>query len=581
MAGKQPAAWLWACAAAWMATGAHAGGIEMVTVGDPGNRANAFEPDRGAAASGAVAQAFRIGKYEVTREQYLPFLNAVDPYAANALKLYNQGVPHPHVDFSVDLSKPPGSRYGLSTGEADLPVTVSWYAAARFCNWLHNGKGGPQAAEGTDTVGAYDTRAFDDGIVANDPAAHNPGTRFWIPTEDEWIKAGHYKGGSADAGYWEYPTRANQPRIPQGAFPNTVGDNLANIRDAQATPLRKVPVGSYPATRSPYGALDMAGNLHEWTESFFEGDGSTPPKSRRMSRGGSASWTQDHLQITYRLPTHRTDPHNTLTLGFRVAATLPVSQVVELDNLDAAYTGTWPVSTYAPGYTRANYQHQAAGNGGAKATWTAAVAPGGYNVYASSVPGAQRATNAPFNVNGTPVRVNQRFNENWALLGQFTFDDTVATVTLSNDADGTVIADGVKLVPTPAGAPREVIVDNHQAVFSAGWTMSDFVKEYWGQGYAHAAPGTGSATAKWSVASLVGRYKVYASWSAGGNRARNAVYAVKHGGLSTDSLVNQQTNGGRWVLLGEYTFNGPVEVVLSNRADGYVIADAIRFLPAP
>lgn len=577
--GKKPLALLWACMTGWAATGACAGGMEMVTVGDAGNRPNNFEADRGSAAAGAVAYAFRIGKYEVTREQYLPFLNAVDPYAANALKLYNQGVPYPHVDFSVDLSKPPGSRYSLSTSEANLPVTVSWYAAARFCNWLHNGKGGPESAEGTDVAGAYDTRAFDDGVIANDPVGHNPGARFWMPTEDEWIKAGHYKGGSLDAGYWEYPTRTAQPRIPKGAFPNATDDNVANIRDVQETPLKKVPVGSYPATRSPYGALDMGGNLHEWTESFFEGDRTTPSKSRRMSRGGSASWTQDHLQITYRLPTHRTDPHNTLTLGFRIAAMLPVSQVVELDNTDAAYTGTWPVSTYAPGYTRTGYQYQSAGNGSAKATWTATVAPGDYNVYASSVPNPQRATNAPFNVNGTLVRVNQRFSENWALLGPFTFDDT-ATITLSNDADGTVIADGVRLVPTSAGTPREMIVDNTQAAFSAGWTPSTFVKDYWGQSYAHAAPGTGSATAKWGVASLVGRYKVYASWTAGANRARNATYTVKHAGLNAESVVNQQTNGGRWVLLGEYAFNGPVEVVLTNRADGQVIADAIRFLPA-
>ncbi len=579
MKTRKSTALLWACLQGWAGTGACAAGIEMVAVGDARNRPNAYETDRGAAASGAVAYEFRIGKYEITREQYLPFLNAVDPYATNALKLYNQGVPHPHVDFLVDPSKPPGSRYGLSTSEANLPVTVSWYAAARFCNWLHNGKGGPQTAEGTDTAGAYDTRLFDDGFVGNDPVGHNPGARFWIPTEDEWVKAGHYKGGSLDAGYWEYPTRANQPRIPKGAFPNATDDNAANIRDAQATPLKKTPVGSYPATRSPYGAFDMGGNLHEWTESFFEGDGSTPPKSRRMSRGGSASWTQDHLQITYRLPTHRSDPHNTLTLGFRIAAALPVSQVVELDNLDAAYVGIWPVSTYAPGYTRGNYQYQAAGNGSAKASWTATVAPGDYNVYVSSVPGAQRATNAPFDVNGTQVRVNQRFDENWALLGSFTFDDTTATLTLSNDADGNVIADGVKLVPTPAGAPKEVIIDNTQATLSGAWTASTFVKEYWGQGYAHAAPGAGMATAKWSAAALVGRYKVYASWTAGTNRARNATYAVKHGGLEVKSVVNQQINGGRWVLLGEYLFGGPVEVVLTNLADGQVIADAIRFVP--
>ncbi len=152
----------------------------------------------------------------------------------------------------------------------------------------------------------------------------------------------------------------------------------------------------------------------------------------------------------------------------------------------------------------------------------------------------------------------------------------------SHQMRAAVIADGVKLVPTPAGAPRELIVDETQAAFTGAWTASTYVKEYWGQGYAHAAPGATVSTARWAVASLVGRYRVYASWTAGTNRARNAGYTVNHGGLGIKNIVNQQVNGGRWVLLGEYAFNGPVEVVLTNQgADGVVIADAVRFVPVP
>ncbi len=54
--------------------------IDMVTVGDPGNTADTTT-------YGAVADAFQIGKYEVTIGQYTDFLNAVaatDPYS-----LYN------------------------------------------------------------------------------------------------------------------------------------------------------------------------------------------------------------------------------------------------------------------------------------------------------------------------------------------------------------------------------------------------------------------------------------------------------------------------------------------------------------
>src|SRR4051812_42873746 len=62
--------------------------IELVLIGDPGNQADISRAD-GWRRVGAVNNVFRIGKYELTREQYLPFLNAVDPNGSNALKLYS------------------------------------------------------------------------------------------------------------------------------------------------------------------------------------------------------------------------------------------------------------------------------------------------------------------------------------------------------------------------------------------------------------------------------------------------------------------------------------------------------------
>lgn len=290
--------------------------IDMVMVGDAGN-----QPDMAYYLKwrqvGGVSNAFRIGKYEITREQYLPFLNAVDPQGADSLKLFNP------VDFVRDLSQPPGQRYRLLTPEVGLPVEVTWYAAARFCNWLHNGKGGPGSSEGTNLVGAYDTRFFDDQNVANDPATHNAGALYWIPTEDEWVKAAHYKGGSTQAGYWVYPNRTDA--APWGELPPGRGSNSMNALDMvhdRTLPYagKKLPVGSYPASISPYGALDMAGNVHEWTESWFEGDDFSPANTHRMTRGGAYFWFTDHAEIYSRWQIHRMTPSSFWGLGFRVAA---------------------------------------------------------------------------------------------------------------------------------------------------------------------------------------------------------------------------------------------------------------------
>jgi len=65
------------------------------------------------------------------------------------------------------------------------------------------------------------------------------------------------------------------------------------------------------------------------------------------------------------------------------------------------------------------------------------------------------------------VLVNQRVNGGqWILLGTYTFSaGTAGTVTLTDKANGTVIADAVKLVPTGGGVSRVIHgttgLDNH------------------------------------------------------------------------------------------------------------------------
>ena len=122
-----------------------------------------------------------------------------------------------------------------------------------------------------------------------------------------------------------------------------------------------------------------------------------------------------------------------------------------------AAAGTWSILT--GGYLN-DYRAAAAGGGSNAVTWTiSGLLPGTYRVSITYVPGSTRATNAPFSVrNGATTvgtfAVNQRIapasrfdaNRWWRDLGTFTISSTLV-VRLTNAANGSVLADGVRIEP--------------------------------------------------------------------------------------------------------------------------------------
>jgi N-acetylmuramoyl-L-alanine amidase len=91
---------------------------------------------------------------------------------------------------------------------------------------------------------------------------------------------------------------------------------------------------------------------------------------------------------------------------------------------------------------------------------------------------------------------------------------------------------------------------------------------------------TATATFSFSVEET-GDFRVYAAWVAGGNRASDARYAVRHAGGVSRFEVDQRRHGGTWMSLGRFHFKAgetyAVEVANASSVPGtFVSVDAIR-----
>ena len=139
---------------------------------------------------------------------------------------------------------------------------------------------------------------------------------------------------------------------------------------------------------------------------------------------------------------------------------------------------------------------------------------------------------------------------------------------------------------TPGATAVEVIVDNDTSAFikSSNWWASSSTSGYYGSNYRVRSTASTSDAAIWrgNIPSD-GSYKVYVRYTSGSNRASSAPYIVYHTGGSTTKNINQQSNGGAWVLHGTYNlYKGSTanRVALScwTSSGTYVIADSVRFV---
>lgn len=142
---------------------------------------------------------------------------------------------------------------------------------------------------------------------------------------------------------------------------------------------------------------------------------------------------------------------------------------------------------------------------------------------------------------------------------------------------------------TPTTQPTQrydIIVDNLDGGFHLEYQQDQWelwtdvnTQHYKNSHYYNHTIGSGNDIASWTFEVPVsGYYEVYAMWWAGSWRPPDVPYIIEDkNGIST-VRVNQQINGGSWVLLGKFEFDRYGKVTISDAASSGedIVADAIR-----
>jgi len=189
----------------------------------------------------------------------------------------------------------------------DVPQgTVSWFAAAAYCNWLSRHEGLPEVFL------PNEQGKLDYGMRISADAANTGGYR--LPTEAEW----------------EYACRAGSGTPYQ--FGTEVNWGSRYMWTAENSESQLHPVGEL--LPNDLGLFDMHGNVQEWTINAFynypgtsgvheEGikDSTVDFQSMRVARGGAFSMLMPTARCAYR---HINKPDvRVYANGFRVVRTVP------------------------------------------------------------------------------------------------------------------------------------------------------------------------------------------------------------------------------------------------------------------
>ena len=171
------------------------------------------------------------------------------------------------------------------------------------------------------------------------------------------------------------------------------------------------------------------------------------------------------------------------------------------------------------------------------------------------------------------VIVNQRINGGqWNVLGTYSFSNKAKVKIISGGGDATV-ADAVKFAPA-----SDVIIDNGDegTSYTGTWRASS-VSGFYGSNslYSTEVGATYSFEARVLTNSEVSLW-----WTAHPGRSDSVSVEIYDGGGLLDTVtVNQQGNGGKWNILGTYSFSDNAKVKIISGGGDPTVADAVKFAP--
>ncbi len=200
-----------------------------------------------------------IGKYTVTYAQFKRFINetgyVTDAEQGKGSYLTADDVrgPNPEGNWNNNIFK---------QGDDHPVISVSWYDAQKYCEWL----------------------------------SEKIGIDFALPTETQWEKSARGTDGRTFP-WGNDDVSADYANFADMMFGEKYGIDRRVHYDLNDGFAETSPVGNFPSGASPFGIMDMAGNVWEWCYNYYDPDyySVSPDKNPlgpkaggdRVNRGGS------------------------------------------------------------------------------------------------------------------------------------------------------------------------------------------------------------------------------------------------------------------------------------------------------